>query len=201
MRISASRLTIERGGRTILRNLDFTVDAGEMLIVTGRNGAGKSTLLRALAGLVPLASGALALSPSSEESIAEQAHYIGHADALKNSLTAAENLEFFAALLDLGRGGLEPYAALDSLGLRHVADLPAAYLSAGQKRRAALARLLVARRPIWLLDEPTTALDTASQALILSVIAAHLLTGGLVVASTHARLDLPARELSLGAAA
>ncbi len=201
MRLSASRLTIERGGRTILRDLDFTVDAGEMLIVTGRNGAGKSTLLRALAGLLPLASGALQLSPSSEDGIAEQTHYIGHSDALKSSLTAAENLEFFAALLDLGRGASEPYAALDSLGLRHVADLPAAYLSAGQKRRAALARLLVARRPIWLLDEPTTALDAASQALILSVIAAHLSTGGLVVDSTHARLDLPARELALGAAA
>jgi heme exporter protein A len=201
MRLSASRLSVERGGRVIFSNLSFTLEAGESLIVTGRNGAGKSTLLRALAGLLPLAGGELALTPESEESLREKAHYIGHADALKGALTVTENLDFFASLLDSGRGGIEPGAALIAFGLGHAGRLPASYLSAGQKRRAALARLLVARRPIWLLDEPTTSLDAASLVLMEQIMAAHLAEGGMIVAATHAKLDLPGRELQLGASA
>ncbi len=201
MRLSASRLSVERGGRIIFSNLTFAIEAGESLVVTGRNGAGKSTLLRALAGLLPLAQGELSLTPASEETLAEQAHYIGHADALKASLTVIENLEFHAALLQLGRAGSSPSEALAEFGLAHVAHLPATYLSAGQKRRAALAKLLVARRPIWLLDEPTTALDASAQSLMSAIMAAHLADRGLIIAATHARLDLPARELRLGAAA
>ncbi|MEJ0091962.1 MAG: heme ABC exporter ATP-binding protein CcmA [Methylocella sp.] len=201
MRLSASRLSVERGGRIVFSNLSFALDAGESLVVTGRNGAGKSTLLRALAGLLPLAGGEFSLTPASDESIGEKTHYIGHADALKGALTVTENLHFFTALLDSARGGMEPGAALAEFGLGHVAHLPAAYLSAGQRRRAALAKLLVARRPIWLLDEPTTSLDAASQALMEQIMAAHLTAGGMIVAATHAKLGLPGRELQLGALA
>ncbi|MGO9673301.1 MAG: heme ABC exporter ATP-binding protein CcmA [Methylocella sp.] len=201
MRLSASRLSVERGGRTVFSDLSFAVEAGQSLVVTGRNGAGKSTLLRALAGLLPLARGELSLSPASDESIAEQMHFIGHADALKGALTVAENLSFYAALLDAGREGMAPGPALEAFGLGPIAHLPAAYLSAGQRRRAALARLLVARRPIWLLDEPLTALDTASQGFVNQIMRAHASDGGVIIAATHAALGLPATELRMGAAA
>jgi heme exporter protein A len=201
MRLSASRLSAERGGRIVFSDLSFALEAGDSLIVTGRNGAGKSTLLRALAGLLPLAEGKLSLTPDSEESLGEMIHYIGHADALKGALTVTENLDFFAALLNSGRGGIAPRDALIEFGLGHVAHLPAAYLSAGQRRRAALAKLLVATRPIWLLDEPTTSLDAASQALMEQIMAAQLAAGGMIVAATHAKLGLPGRELQLGAIA
>ncbi|QBR72678.1 heme ABC exporter ATP-binding protein CcmA [Beijerinckiaceae bacterium] len=197
MRLSASKLTIERGGRIVIADLSFTVEKGESLTVTGPNGAGKSTLLRALAGLLPLAEGTIALAPASDKTLAEQVHYIGHADALKGVLTVRENLDFFAAMLESGNGGLPTKTALAEFGLSHTADLPAAYLSAGQKRRAALAKLRIVKRPIWLLDEPSTALDSASQALMTQIMAAHLAEGGMIVAATHARLDLVGQELRL----
>ena len=159
MQIEASALSVERGGRIIFAGLDFRLAAGEALLVKGPNGAGKSTLLRAFAGFLPLAAGAIAITPETEARRAELCHYIGHADALKPALTLAENLAFYSALL--GGGGIE--RALARLGLTGIADLPAAYLSAGQKRRAALARLVAIARPIWLLDEPLTALDAKSQ--------------------------------------
>ncbi len=201
MRLAASRLSVERGGRIVFSDLSFTLETGEALVVSGRNGAGKSTLLRALAGLLPLTRGELSLEPVVDENAGERMHYVGHADALKGTLSVIENLEFHAALLDQRQGGLEPAAALGELGLGHLAHLPSAYLSAGQKRRAALAKLLVARRPVWLLDEPTTALDTASQAMVARIMAAHLAEGGLIVAATHMKLDLAARELRIGAEA
>jgi heme exporter protein A len=201
MRLSASRLTVERGGRIVFSDLSFALDAGASLAVTGPNGAGKSTLLRVLAGLLPLARGAISLTPASGETLAEEAHYVGHADALKNLLTVTENLEFLGPMLDAGHGGMAVETALAKFGLSHVADLPAAYLSAGQRRRVALARLLVVKRPVWLLDEPLTALDTASQALMGQIMAAHLAQGGMIVAATHARLGLAGHELRLGALA
>lgn len=197
MRLSASKLTIERGGRIVIADLSFTLEKGESLTVTGPNGAGKSTLLRALAGLLPLAEGTIALAPASDKTLAEQVHYIGHADALKGVLTVRENLDFFAAMLESGNGGLPAKTALAEFGLSHTADLPAAYLSAGQKRRAALAKLRIVKRPIWLLDEPSTALDSASQALMTQIMAAHLAEGGMIVAATHAKLDLAGPELRL----
>jgi heme exporter protein A len=201
MRLSASRLTVERGGRIVFSNLSFSLDAGGSLTVTGPNGAGKSTLLRALAGLLPLSGGAISCTPLSSGTLAEEAHYVGHADALKNLLTVAENLEFLAATLDAGHGGIPVESALALFGLSRAANLPVAYLSAGQKRRAALARLLVAWRPLWLLDEPLTALDAASQARMAKIMAAHLTRGGMIVAATHAKLGLPGQELRLGALA
>jgi heme exporter protein A len=200
MRLSASKLTVERGGRIVFSNLSFGLDAGGSLTVTGPNGAGKSTLLRALAGLLPLSGGTISCTTLSGGTLAEQAHYIGHVDALKGLLTVAENLEFLAAMLDTGRGGMPVVTALSEFGLSHAANLPVSYLSAGQKRRAALAKLLAVKRPVWLLDEPTTALDAASQTRMAEIMAAHLAHGGMIVAATHAKLGLPGQELRLGAA-
>jgi heme exporter protein A len=206
MRLSGAEVTIERGGRRLFCDLTFEASAGEALTVAGPNGAGKSSLLRAIAGLLPVAAGAIVLEGGDDElNIGEQAHYLGHADALKSALTARENLDFWAAML---RGEdsadeaapMSALAALDRLGLAHVAGFPVHVLSAGQKRRVALARLLVAHRPLWLLDEPTSALDAAAQAALTQMMRAHLSAGGLIVAATHAPLGLDGRELRLGAA-
>lgn len=201
MKIEASALSVERGGRRIFADLGFRLDAGEALRVTGPNGAGKSTLLRAITGLLPLAAGQIEITPASDARRAELCHYVGHADALKPSLTAFENLSFLAALLAMGPvrpAAPQVEAALARLGLSSVADLPAAYLSAGQKRRVALARLVAVFRPIWLLDEPLTALDLASQAVVMEIVAAHLAAGGIVIVATHAPLAIAAAELALG---
>jgi heme exporter protein A len=203
MRLIAEEVAIERGERRLLEGLSFAVDAGETLAVVGPNGAGKSSLLRALAGLLPLSSGRVALSGGDESaSVGERAHYLGHADSLKGALTAGENLAFWAdALGGDGRRGSR-LEALSRLGLAHVADFPVRALSAGQRRRVALARLLVAHRPLWLLDEPTTALDSAAQALFAEAMGRHLVAGGLIVAATHVPLGVPgARTLRLGALA
>ena len=199
MRLWGKGLCIDRSSRRIVTNISFEVAGGQLLAITGPNGSGKSTLLRALAGFLPLAAGQFAcegLPPDTP--FAAQAHYLGHRDALKGALTAAENLGFWAAML--GGGGLAPLAALQRLGLPQVGDFPVNYLSAGQKRRVALARLLVARRPVWLLDEPTTALDAASQALVAVMIGEHLGSGGIVVAATHAALGVEAVEMRLAGA-
>jgi len=203
MRLSGKDVAIERGGRLIIAGLSFEARAGAALIVTGPNGAGKSSLLRAIAGLLPLAAGAIVLEGGcAEASVGEQAHYLGHADALKATLTAGENLAFWAAAMG---GEASPKAwrdALKRLGLARVADFPVRALSAGQQRRVALARLLAAERPIWLLDEPTAALDAAAQRLFAEIMREHLAAGGLIVAATHAPLGLDGAEtLTLGAGA
>ena len=199
MHLSAMNVEIERGGRRVVGGVSFALWPGEAMIVTGPNGAGKSTLLRALAGLLPIASGKLE-GEAGEMTLAEMTHYVGHAEALKNALTAAENIDFWGAMLGTHAKGISADAALARFGLAHVADLPAAYLSAGQRRRVSLCRLLAARRPLWLLDEPTTALDKASQARLAEIMAEHRAAGGMIVAATHAPLGLDdARELDLGA--
>jgi heme exporter protein A len=154
-----------------------------------------------VAGLVPLLRGTLSCAPESDTPLAERAHYVGHADALKATLTVAENLGFLAATLGTGEARLSIEAALARLGLGRLADLPTGYLSAGQKRRVALARLLVARRPLWLLDEPATALDRHAQGLLATIMARHRDEGGMIIAATHASLGIEGRELALGAAA
>ena len=202
LRLNAENLALARGGRRLAVGLSFEVRGGEALIVTGPNGAGKSTLLRVLAGLLAPAQGSLSLSGVAPEDMATRAHYLGHAEALKGALTAAENLSFWSAMLGIDGAGMPAAQALARLALAHVHDLPVSYLSAGQRRRVAIARLLVAPRPVWLLDEPTTALDAASQARLGDLMGEHLAAGGLVVAATHSDLGLPnARELRLGVAA
>lgn len=189
MSLVVEGLSVSRGGRTVIAGIGFRLSSGEALELRGPNGAGKSTLLRSLAGLLPREGGAVRLEGSPEGTgLAEQAHYFGHADGLKSALSASQNLSFAASLLGGVPGGAED--ALAGLGLSHVVDLPVAYLSAGQRRRVALARLLVAPRPLWLLDEPTAALDAAAQAILAGLMAQHLSAGGLIVAATHAPLGL-----------
>lgn len=205
MRLRADHIAIERGGRRLFSELSFELQSGQALAVRGPNGAGKTSLLRAVAGLLPLAEGAFSLEGGDEEApLGEQAHYLGHADALKGALSAGENLEFWAAMLApawRGKGPPSLAAALDRVGLGHALDLPVHALSAGQKRRVALARLLLAWRPLWLLDEPLTALDQAAQQRLHEILGEHLAEGGLIIAATHAPLDLEAsRELRLEAA-
>ena len=199
MELSAENLACERGGRLVFRSVSFRVGEGEALTVTGRNGAGKSSLLRMIAGLVRVADGKIVLDGGDPEAeIGEQAHYLGHLDALKPALTVAENLRFWAEFLG-GSGDIE--TALDAVGRLPLADLPAAYLSAGQRRRLSIARLAAVKRPLWLLDEPTSALDAASQARLADMMRGHLAGGGLIVAATHGAIGLEgARELRMGAA-
>ena len=200
MRLSGRDLACLRGGREVFAGLNFSADSGEALVVTGRNGAGKTTLLRLIAGLLEPAQGEIELSGgATDASLPEQAHYLGHRDALKPALTVLENLQFWYAFL----GGRDAPAAsaLDPVGLAGLAGLPAGYLSAGQRRRLSVARLLAAPRPVWLLDEPTAALDTAGQQRLLGLMQAHLAGGGIIVAATHGPLGLHGdKELRLGTA-
>jgi len=197
VRISASNLGCVRGSREVFRNVNFSLASGQALAVLGPNGAGKSSLLRIVAGLLRLDSGRLALDGGDPElTIPEQAHYLGHQDALKPSLSVAENLGFWARYLGEGRTG--PADALEAVGLAAIRDLPAGYLSAGQRRRLSIARLVAVRRPIWLLDEAAAALDQAAQAGLIELMRGHLAGGGLILAATHAPLGLDAvQELRL----
>lgn len=196
MRIEVDALGSRRSGRRVFEGVSFALDAGQALVVTGRNGAGKSTLLAILAGSLNADQGRVAVSDAGERTLPECLHLVGHRDGLKAALTARENLSFAGDLL--GDAALSPEDALDAVGLAHAAALPVAYLSAGQRRRVALARLLVARRPLWLLDEPTATLDAPAQERLLTLMHGHLATGGLLIAATHAPLDLPgATELRL----
>ncbi len=203
MNLSGLDLSCIRGGRRVFARINFSVAAGKALVLTGPNGAGKSSLLRMIAGLIRPVDGTIALDGGDPElSVGEQAHYVGHLDPIKPALTVTENLMFWGRFLN-GKAGpdLAGFAlrSLDSIGLADLADLPAGYLSAGQRRRLSLARVLAAPRPIWLLDEPTTALDTASQNRLREVMHSHLSGGGIVLAATHGPLGLEsAGELRLG---
>jgi heme exporter protein A len=209
MRLVGRALACVRGGREVFADLDFSADSGDALVVTGRNGAGKTTLLRMIAGLLMPARGEIALEAGDDErTLPEQAHYLGHRDALKSSLSVAENLRFWAAYLGQpddrasDRTSDRTSAALEAVGLLDLAGLPAAYLSAGQRRRLSIARLIAAPRPIWLLDEPTAALDVAAQGRLAELMRRHLSGGGLIVAATHGPLGLDgAKELRIGGAA
>ena len=198
MRLVASDLACVRGGRQVFSGVGFAVDAGEALMVTGPNGAGKSSLLRLIAGLVGVAGGGIALDGGDGElTIGEQAHYLGHQDALKSSLSVEENLAFWASVL--GDGTARVGTALAAVGLDGLARLPAIYLSAGQRRRLSIARLIAIARPIWLLDEPTSGLDASGQAMLADLMRAHLAAGGLILAATHGPIGLDgATELRLG---
>jgi heme exporter protein A len=198
MRLRGSDLACVRGGREVFRGLAFTVEAGEALVVTGPNGAGKSSLLRMVAGLVRPQQGQLELEGGDVElTRGEHVHYLGHQDALKPSLSVRENLGFWAALL--GGDGTKSDVALAAVGLGELAQLPAVYLSAGQRRRLAVARLIAVERSIWLLDEPTSTLDAAAQAMLADLMRAHLAGHGLILVASHGPIGLDgAKELRLG---
>lgn len=198
-RFSGHDLTCIRGERTVFQGLGFSVASGEALVLTGANGSGKSSLLRLMAGLLRPAAGAVrwddADAFADPDAHHARLHYVGHLDAVKPVLTVAENVSFWAAM----RGGGNVGGALAAFGVGHLADVPGRFLSAGQKRRVALARVLAAPAPLWLLDEPATALDKAATALLREAIAGHRATGGMVVVSTHADLGLDgATGLDLG---
>jgi heme exporter protein A len=175
LRLSASELSCVRGSRSIFEEINLELSEGKALALVGPNGSGKSSLLRLIAGLLRPAAGRIELAGGARElTVAEQAHYLGHLAAIP------------AALATLGLGGL--------------AGLPAAYLSAGQRRRLSLARLVAVPRPLWLLDEPTSALDTAGQERLADLMRRHLSGGGLIVAATHGPMGIEAREFRLGSA-
>jgi heme exporter protein A len=199
MRLSGRGVGCIRGGREVFSGLDFSASAGEALAVTGPNGAGKTSLLRQIAGLLTLSGGSIDLDGGDGElTLPEQAHYLGHRDALKPSLSVTENLAFWRDFL--GGKTTDPGDSLAAVELDHTASLPAAYLSAGQRRRLSIARLLTVRRPIWLLDEPTSALDSSGQTMFDALMTDHLKRGGLIVAATHAPLGIASQELRVGIA-
>lgn len=197
MRLSGSGVRCVRGGREVFSGLDFEASSGEALAIIGANGSGKTSLLRMIAGLLAVAGGSIGLDGGETElTLPEQAHYLGHRDALKPALSVVENLAFWRDFL--GGEASDARESLTAVGLDHAVHLPAAYLSAGQRRRLSIARLLTVRRPIWLLDEPTNALDVGGQSLFAGLMTDHLARGGLIVAATHAALGITARELRIG---
>jgi heme exporter protein A len=197
MRLSGRGVVCVRGGREVFAGLDFEAASGEAVAVVGRNGSGKTSLLRLIAGLLIPAGGTIALDGGDVElTLPEQCHYLGHRDALKPALSVAENLSFWADFL--GGERCDAAQSLVTVGLDHATHLPAAFLSAGQRRRLSLARLLTVRRPVWLLDEPTTALDVTGQDMFGGLMRDHLARGGLIIAATHAPLGIESRELRIG---
>jgi heme exporter protein A len=199
MKLAGRGVKCVRGGREVFADLDFDAREGEALAVTGPNGSGKTSLLRLIAGLLTVAGGSIDLEGGEPElTLPEQAHYLGHRDALKPALSVAENLSFWRD--HLGGEAADARTSLSTVGLDHAAHLPAAYLSAGQRRRLSIARLIGVKRPVWLLDEPTNALDAAGQNLFARLMADHLSRGGLIIAATHTALGIPARELRIGGA-
>ena len=195
-----------RGERAVFHGLGFSIGPGDALLLVGPNGSGKSSLLRLMAGLLRPRAGTVSWSGISitddPESHGGRLHYVGHLDAVKPALTVAENVSFWASMRTNKSDGIPSQVAraLDAFTISHLADVPGRFLSAGQKRRVSLARLIAAPAPLWLLDEPTTALDAASVTALEGLIRTHRAGGGMVVASTHAEIGLDgASRLDLGA--
>lgn len=195
IRLEAENLSARRGDDLIFVNVSFTLGPGDALVLTGRNGSGKSTLLRVIAGLLrPETGRAVCISRDEDEvrPAGEFSHYLGHRNGMKRELTVAENLVFWKSFLGDTAGGRsleveEAAAAVDLAGITH---LPYGYLSAGQQRRFAMARLLVAHRPIWILDEPTAALDRRADTMFEELVRQHRQAGGIVIAATHQPLGM-----------
>lgn len=193
MRLLAEGLSARRGDDLIFCDIAFAIASGEGLVVKGPNGSGKSTLLRVVAGLIAPEAGQVRIDSSQPvERVAEACHYLGHRNAMKRELTVAENLDFWRRFLGdrPGGTGLAAGAAAEAVGLGGIAHLPFGYLSAGQQRRMAMAKLLVAWRPVWILDEPTAALDAAAEDMFAGLAAAHLAGGGIAIVATHQPLGL-----------
>ena len=194
MRLVAEGLSAKRGEDLIFQDISFEIAGGAALVVKGPNGSGKSTLLRVLAGLLPAHSGTAKLLAAAQpvERVGEAAHYLGHRNAMKRELTVEENLSFWKSFFGdfAGGAGLSIPEAVEAVGLGGIAHLPFGYLSAGQQRRMAMAKLLVAWRPVWILDEPTAALDAAAEAMFAGLVTAHLARGGIAIAATHQPLGL-----------
>jgi len=185
MRLVVQDLAVDRGAGTIFEGVGFALSDGEGLVVTGPNGAGKSTLIRAVAGLLHASEGTAAIEgdDGAWPTVAAASHYLGPINSMKPTLTVAENLAFWQAFS--GRPARSLDEALATVGLEHTRDLPFSYLSTGQRRRIAIARLLLNWRPVWLLDEPTSGLDAASESHFAGLVRDHMAAGGIVVAATH----------------
>lgn len=203
MRLTAENLSARRGEDLLFAGVSFEIEPGEGMLVTGRNGSGKSTLLRVVAGLLRPDNGRVLWHSDRSDAgtpAAEACHYLGHRNAMKPELSVRENLLFwknFFAPFER-RSGVSVDEAAEAVGLLGIVHLPFGYLSAGQQRRMAFAKLMLSPRPVWLLDEPTAALDTAAEALFTDLIKTHLGGGGIVMAATHQPLGLDkARELKM----
>lgn len=202
MRLVAEGLSAKRGEDLIFQDISFEIPRGEALVVKGPNGSGKSTLLRVLAGLLPAETGKAKLVAAAQpvERLGEACHYLGHRNAMKRELTVDENLVFWKAFFGdfSGGAGISVDEAVESVGLGGIVHLPFGYLSAGQQRRMAMAKLLVAWRPVWILDEPTAALDASAEAMFAGLVTTHLARGGIAIAATHQPLGLEGvRELRM----
>lgn len=197
MELLGHDLTCERGGRIVFRNVSLSLRPGQLMQLTGPNGSGKSSLLRLIAGLNEAQAGSVELKGGSEElTLGQQAHYVAHQEPVKSALSVAENLAFWRGFL----GGGDVDEALAAFDLTRLSSYPAGLLSAGQKRRLALARLVLVPRVLWLLDEPTVGLDTASLARLVAVMDRQLDGGGMIIAATHVPLGRePDVRLDLGA--
>jgi heme exporter protein A len=182
--LDATNLACERNGRIVFSNLSFSIAQGQCAELRGANGAGKSSLLRLIAGLVPVVAGTLAFN--NEKEIAQHLHFIAHQDAMKSAMTVEENLRFWCAVA----GGIDITKALAAFNLEALKNDPVQLLSAGQRRRLTLSRLFLSNRPLWLLDEPMTALDVSTQEMLREHIRTHLKAGGMVLAATHGDLGV-----------
>lgn len=182
----ADRLSLARGGFPLFAPLSFELGAGAYMALYGANGAGKTSLLRAIAGFLRVRAGALTIQGAEDPALAT--HYLGHRDGLKAQLSVRAHARYWAGLL--GRGGEGVDRALARVGLARVADLPARVLSQGQARRLSLVRLLVAPRPLWLLDEPAASLDEAGKGVLAALISSHCAAGGSVIAALHKPLPI-----------
>lgn len=186
MTLTVQDLAIARGGIPVLEGISFTLDAGEALILRGPNGVGKTTLLRTIAGLQPPIAGGV-------EGAEDRVAYAAHSDGIKPTLSVTENLTFWARVF--GADSID--TALSAFDLDGLADRPGGSLSAGQKRRLGLARMLVTQRPIWIFDEPTVSLDTRAVTMFADAVRTHLAGGGSAIIATHIDLGLDGRVLDV----
>jgi heme exporter protein A len=199
--VEVQNLTCERGGRRIFREISFAIATGQVLTLEGPNGSGKSSALRIIAGLLPQAAGEVRMQMSAGYAVTDSEErgrltgWIGHTDGIKAQLTVIENAKFFAELYG---ARIDVMGVLDHVGLKRLSDLPSQYLSAGQRKRLGLARLMLCNRPLWLLDEPLSSLDAAGRRVAAQLIGEHCDDGGIAIVATHETLGLDATRFFLG---